>query len=201
MPRPADRRLHPLPRATRALRAGVLLAASLFTANAQAVFFTFDQGPREITMRVGPPNTGVAEVAFNVAGSNLSPAPTEVAASTGAVEVEATWQRPGFSGLLSSSTITVDSSAGLVCQAGSGCGSTVIPFTEVCWTTSDPAPGGGDMVSGCFTGAASQQVGSIGVVVLASQGMRNTLSFRFKNSRVYPAGIYKGRVTFTATLL
>ena len=200
MPRPARHRLHPRLRTLRAVRAGALLAASLFAANAQAVFFTFDQGPREISMRVGPP-TGVAEVGFTVSGSNLSPTPTEVAASTGAVEVEATWQRPGFSGLLSSTTITVDSSAGLVCQAGSGCGSTVIPFTEVCWTTSDPAPGGGDMVSGCFTGAASQQVGSIGVVLLASQGMRNTLSFHFKNSRVYPAGIYKGRVTFTATLL
>ena len=188
-------------RAGHALRAGALLAALLFAADAQAVFFTFDQGPRRISMRVGPPNTGVAEVAFTVSGANLSPTPTEVAASTGAVEIEATWQRPGFSALLSTTEITVDSSAGLVCEVGSGCGSTVIPFTEVCWTTSDPAPGGGDMVSGCFTGGATQSVGSIGVVLFASQGMRNTLNFRFRNARVYPAGIYRGRVTFTATLL
>ncbi|ARU05268.1 hypothetical protein CCO03_11780 [Comamonas serinivorans] len=177
----------------------MLLAAWLYAAQAGAVFYTFPLGSQALTMRVGP-STGVAEVSFTVSGSSLSPSPLEVSAAS-PIEVEVIWQRPFLGGLFSSATVTVDASAGLACQAGSGCGSTVIPFSDICWTTSDPAGSGEDLVSSCFTGSASQQVASFGAVLGTSRGMRNNLTFRYRNTRVYPAGTYRGRVTFTATLL
>ena len=84
--------------------------------------------------------------------------------------------------------------------ACSGCGSTAIPFSDVCWVSTNKVTGGGDIQDGCFTGSATQPLASFGRVLFNSRRMYNTLRFTYANARVYPAGQYRGTVTYTATV-
>ncbi len=189
------------PRVGFALRVmGVLLTASLHAADAGAVFIDFDlNSPLQLRLRVGSPGNTVDTVSFPaISGANISPAPSAVT-STPLVEVELSLQRPILS-TPNDVVLTVNSSAGMACVAGSGCGSTVIPFTEVCWASTNKVAGGDDIQDGCFTGIASQQLARFGRVLFNSRRMNNTLRFTYANARVYPAGQYRGTVTYTATV-
>ena len=191
---------NPAPRVGIALRVlGVLLTASLHAADAGAVFIDFPlNNPLRLTLRVGSP-TGVDVVNFGaISGANISPTPSAVTYAP-LVDVEVSLQRPGFS-TPNDVVLTANSVAGLVCVAGSGCGSTAIPFSDVCWVSTNKVTGGGDIQDGCFTGSATQPLASFGRVLFNSRRMYNTLRFTYANARVYPAGQYRGTVTYTATV-
>ena len=191
---------NPAPRVGLALRVmGVLLTASLHAADAGAVFIDFPlNNPLRLTLRVGSP-TGVDVVNFGaISGANISPTPSAVTYAP-LVDVEVSLQRPGFS-TPNDVVLTANSVAGLVCVAGSGCGSTAIPFSDVCWVSTNKVTGGGDIQDGCFTGSATQPLASFGRVLFNSRRMYNTLRFTYANARVYPAGQYRGTVTYTATV-
>ena len=191
---------NPAPRVGLALRVmGVLLTASLHAADAGAVFIDFPlNNPLRLTLRVGSP-TGVDVVNFGaISGANISPTPSAVTCAP-LVDVEVSLQRPGFS-TPNDVVLTANSVAGLVCVAGSGCGSTAIPFSDVCWVSTNKVTGGGDIQDGCFTGSATQPLASFGRVLFNSRRMYNTLRFTYANARVYPAGQYRGTVTYTATV-
>ena len=191
---------NPAPRVGLALRVmGVLLTASLHAADAGAVFIDFPlNNPLRLTLRVGSP-TGVDVVNFGaISGANISPTPSAVTYAP-LVDVEVSLQRPGFS-TPNDVVLTANSVAGLVCVAGSGCGSTAIPFSDVCWVSTNKVTGGGDIQDGCFTGIATQPLASFGRVLFNSRRMCNTLRFTYANARVYPAGQYRGTVTYTATV-
>ena len=188
------------PRVGFALRVmGVLLTASLHAADAGAVFIDFPlNNPLRLTLRVGSP-TGVDVVNFGaISGANISPTPSAVTYAP-LVDVEVSLQRPGFS-TPNDVVLTANSVAGLVCVAGSGCGSTAIPFSDVCWVSTNKVTGGGDIQDGCFTGSATQPLASFGRVLFNSRRMYNALRFTYANARVYPAGQYRGTVTYTATV-
>ena len=182
-----------------ALRAlGALLTASLHAADAGAVFI--DATPATalgaITMRVGS-TTAVDTVTFaTISGANISPSPTAVGAG-GDVTVEALAEFNWFG--TRTVTVTANSSAGLACTGG-GCGATVIPFSEICWVSTNKLLGGGDIQDGCFTGVAVQPLAAFSTAGNTNRLMRNFLRFSYQNSRVYPAGNYRGTVTYTATL-
>ena len=191
---------NPAPRVGFALRGmGVLPTASLHAADAGAVFIDFPlNNPLRLTLRVGSP-TGVDVVNFGaISGANISPTPSAVTYAP-LVDVEVSLQRPGFS-TPNDVVLTANSVAGLVCVAGSGCGSTAIPFSDVCWVSTNKVTGGGDIQDGCFTGSATQPLASFGRVLFNSRRMYNTLRFTYANARVYPAGQYRGTVTYTATV-
>ena len=189
------------PRVGFALRVmGVLLTASLHAADAGAVFIDFPlNSPLRLTLRVGSTGNTVDTVSFPaISGANISPAPSAVTYAT-LVDVEVSLQRPVFS-TPNDVVLTANSVAGLVCVAGSGCGSTAIPFSDVCWVSTNKVAGGGDIQDGCFTGSATQPLASFGRDLFNSRRMYNTLRFTYANARVYPAGQYRGTVTYTATV-
>ena len=192
---------NPAPRVGLALRVmGVLLTASLHAADAGAVFINFDlNNPLQLRLRVGSIGNTVDTVSFPaISGANISPAPSAVTYAS-LVDVEVSLQRPAIN-FPNNVVLTVNSTAGMACVAGSGCGSTIIPFTDVCWVSTNKVAGGGDIQDGCFTGSATQPLASFGWVLFSSRRMYNTLRFTYANARVYPAGQYRGTVTYTATV-
>ena len=192
---------NPAPRVGLALRVmGVLLTASLHAADAGAVFINFDlNSPLQLRLRVGSTGNTVDTVSFPaISGANISPAPSAVTYAS-LVDVEVSLQRPAIN-FPNNVVLTVNSTAGMACVAGSGCGSTIIPFTDVCWVSTNKVAGGGDIQDGCFTGSATQPLASFGWVLFSSRRMYNTLRFTYANARVYPAGQYRGTVTYTATV-
>jgi len=171
-----------------------------------------------IALRVGSV-AAVDTVTFNVTGNNVGLTPAPVV-GTPTVDVWVTPVRPmSSSDTARPVTLRVDSAAGLPCQAG-GCGSTIIPFTEISWTASNNgAASSGDIQSGRFAGTANQQIASFnanatycsgielfGLCILGSwMYQSNTmnatrLQFTYDNDVVYPAGTYRGIVRFTASM-
>lgn len=189
---------------------GAALAAGLL-ADAHAVFtFTAFGSPRRIIMQVGSANTTVNNVTFNVNNATLFLNQTPVTGTPGngttattpanGTEIRVTTRIPTNTGGVRV-TLTVDSSAGLTCVGGSGCGATVIPFSTVSWTSYnlDTAFPGFDIQNGAFTGSATQQLTNY-VVTGGSVTMSNVLIFQYNNATLYPFGQYTGRVTYTATM-
>lgn len=181
-----------------ALCAGCLLPATL----AQAVFLSTNPvGQLAITMRVGTDLAGAIDtVDFAVTSGPTGLAQMEVVAAA-PVRVEVLAQRNAqWTPRVALTAHT--SGPGLGCSAG-GCGSTAIPFSQICWTSSNLATGalaGQDIQNGCFTGAASQLLAAFGTITGSNRLMRNDLLFRYLNATPYPSGEYTGRVVFTATM-
>lgn len=167
-----------------------------------------------ITLRVGS-LSGVDTVNFNVAGTNVGLTPAAVA-GTPAIDISVTPVRPiSTSNTERPVTLRVNTSAGLTCQSG-GCGTTVIPFSEISWVASNNSNAtSGDIQSGRFDGSASQQLArfnanatfcSLGLIVCLSwtyqsRTMNATrLQFSYDNDVIYPAGNYRGTVVFTASM-
>lgn len=199
------------------LAAVLALLACGITVPANAVMTTVtDTGSSyALSLRVGQV-TGTDTVAFNVAGNNVAIAPAPVAGSQ-SISIWVTPVRPVSTSAASRPvTLRVDSSSGLTCQSG-GCGSTIIPFSKISWTSN--GSGTGDIQNGSFTGSASQQIASfeanatycstvnifgvcfLGTWYYQSNAMNATaLSFTYANDTLYPAGLYKGTVYFTASM-
>ena len=98
--------------------------------------------------------------------------------------------------------MTVDSTAGLVCVGGSGCGTTIVPFDSVSWISNNKQAGpnaGLDIQNGSFNGSANQSL--VNLVLSPSVTLSNVLVFQYNNSTLYPAGQYRGRVIYTASVL
>ncbi|AOW15137.1 hypothetical protein LPB72_21725 [Hydrogenophaga crassostreae] len=167
---------------------------------------------RRLNMRVGIARFGtISNVTFDVTGANVSPSPTAVIGepSEGAAPASA----PANSVRISVSNrwtyfagqrviVTADSSAGLACSSGP-CGSTVIPFSKISWTSSSLATGtyaGQDFGSGSFSGGTSQSLIDFTAPAERSFNIVNDWVFSYSNDTLYPAGVYRGRVTFTATM-
>jgi hypothetical protein len=87
--------------------------------------------------------------------------------------------------------VTMNSAAGL--RNGNG---DTMPFSEISWTTRD-----GDIPGGQFNDSASQLLQQYDLRGRARTGVVDFLTFSYRNTRVYPAGSYTGRVTYTITAL
>ena len=99
--------------------------------------------------------------------------------------------------------LTVDSSAGMSCITPTTCGSVIIPFGKVGWVAheKDGQNDANDIQSGVFGGIGSQSLVNYTCCNPSRTFvMANTLVFTYSNDTLYPAGQYRGRVTFTATL-
>jgi hypothetical protein len=197
--------------------AAAVLALLGGSRDAGAVFIQTALGsPPFLSMRVGSNNTTVNLVGFTVSNANIMPNPTPVTgvptngapttSPAGGVEIEVVTRNQNAVFAQRTMTLTVDSSAGLTCVAGTGCGSTIIPFSSISWTSYNLQTGnnaGQDIQSGAFTGSASQQLATYTTVILFGIGssvtMNNVLVFQYDNATLYPSGRYLGRVTFTAT--
>lgn len=176
---------------------------------AGAVFtFTALGTPRRITMQVGSTNTTINNVTFNVTNAALFLNPTPVTGTPGngtpattpanGTEIRVTTRFPNSG---TSVNLTVDSSAGLTCVGGTGCGTTGIPFNTVSWTSynHDATYPTFDIQDGTFSGSASQPLTGF-TVTGASITMSNVLIYQYSNSTLFPSGKYTGRVTYTATI-
>lgn len=186
-----------------------LCASLFFTQNASAVFtFSAYTPVRQITMRVGSAGATVNNVTFNVTGANISPTPVAVAGVPGGgapvtspvggteVTLTAGLVNPGGQRV----TLTVNSSAGMACVGGTGCGTTNIPFSTVSWTSYNHVTFPTfDIQNGTFTGATNQSLTNY-TVNGGSVTMSNVLIFQYNNATIYPSGQYTGRVIYTASI-
>lgn len=175
-------------------------------------------GVRTVTMRVGTPTAGVIDVVqFNPAntptGNSLAYAASvngngvPILASSGGVTIEITLRQPVSLGTRNFST-TVTSPASLTCVSG-GCGTTTIPFSTISWTSTTVVGAPNylfDIQNGTFAPGTTQTLstyapGTTGITGGSSAVWNNTMTFSYTSSIPYPAGNYKGRVTYTATFL
>lgn len=175
--------------------------------------FTFSSflSARTLTLQVGSPNSTIDRVTIDVSGSSIAPTATSVNGTSngptttpaGGVEIRAYM---GYTNNTNTSVtnafrLTVNSSVGLSCVTGSGCGTTTIPFSAIGWTSynHDPTYSTVDIQDNKFTGATAQSLTNI-VASGGSLTMTNILVFKYNTTTIYPAGQYTGRVTYTATL-
>ncbi|MGJ7604523.1 hypothetical protein ACSFA7_09270 [Variovorax sp. LT1R20] len=196
------------------LGAAVLAAGTAMPAGAVITTVSDSGGVYAISLRVGS-LSGVDTVAFNVTGTNVGQAPTAVTGSQ-TIDVSVTPIRPTTtSGTARPVTLKVDSVAGLSCQSG-GCGSTIIPFSQISWVASNNGnAASGDIQNGRFNDTNNQQIASFNAnatfcsfwlifclgYTYQSNAMNATrLQFSYDNDVVYPAGNYKGTVRFTASM-
>lgn len=192
--------------------------AAAFATQAGAVLVIANMnGVRSVTMRVGSANATINTVTFDVLNANVSPTPapvtgvpgnaTPATAPANGTEVQVNAQVPNNE--VRTLRLSVNSAPGLSCIAGTGCGTTIIPFTTVSWTSYNKEVGalaGQDIQDGVFTGGANQALAT-GVVDTTGPGsgsritMTNVLIFRYDNATIYPSGRYTGRVVYTVTNL
>lgn len=190
-------------------RVAIALLGCACTFPAGAVFtYTGSNGPYGITLQVGSA-AAIDEVVFDIRGTNAGLNPAAVTATAQPITVRISPSRPAI--LFTETrpvTLTVDSSVGLACITAATCGGTVIPFSTISWTSSNAtSPDQGDIQDGTFSSTASQTLANFNaarwVLLLFNDTrlMSNTLTFRYANSTVYPAGSYRGTVRFTATMV
>jgi hypothetical protein len=143
-------------------------------------------------------------VHFDVVGASTSPTPLPVlgvhdGSPSGGVRVRMLGQWNSGTQVLK---LTVNSAAGLACRGGSGCGSTVIPFSTIGWAAHEKSSYATvDIQNGRFSGSATQTLAHFYCCGIGTVEMANTLVFTYDNATLYPAGRYEGRVVFTASML
>ncbi|SFQ56926.1 hypothetical protein SAMN05216567_12034 [Variovorax sp. OK605] len=193
------------------LRAAVALALLAGVAPRADAVFTYaptSSAAYGITLQVGAA-TGIDEVVFNATGANAGLATGTSIPGSQSIIIRVSPARPAR--LLVENrpvTLTATVPAGLSCTTTS-CSATVIPFSEISWvSTNATSPAEGDIQSGAFVAGSTQTLASFDgatATILLVNGdtrfMSNTLTFRYANTTVYPAGSYSGTVRFTATML
>lgn len=193
---------------------GLLLSACLVE-QAFAVFAYTDMvtTPRRLTLQVGSSQFGtINSVTFNVTGDKMvsnqptiegSPSNTvwtQPASPANGILFVVTSQIPfTLSNTQQAVKFNATSPVGLTCISGSGCGSTVIPFSKISWISNNRDSSGLDIKDGAFTGGTTP---NLFWTWTTNAGLRieNTLTFTYANDTLYPAGQYTGRVTYTASL-
>lgn len=167
--------------------------------------------PRQIILRVGSDNGTINRVDFDVSGTNLvqNPQPVQGVPTNGApatspaggVEIVLETRNRNVNGQGTSITLTADSSSGLTCQSAASCGSTVIPFSTISWISYNQATNypGLDIQNGTFDNSTSQFLINVRATN-TSVRFSNVLVFTYNNATIYPAGVYQGRVTYTASM-
>lgn len=187
--------------------ASIVALISLCLPGVAFAVFTWTYLPvtqRQITMQIGTAVGGTIDnVVFNVPGASVPLATPVTSANT--VQVIITISKPVTANPATPQTLTVNSSAGLVCQSG-GCGSTIIPMNTISWVSTVLETGtyaGWDVRSGSFTGSATQTLMSqlVNPLFQGPMTITNTLTFTYSNATIYPSGVYSGRVVFTASSL
>jgi hypothetical protein len=109
------------------------------------------------------------------------------------VQVEVAYKKQGARPVII--VVTTNASNAMTCTTPATCGAASIPMTQVSWTGSM-----GQWPNGTFSGAINQPLllfiagGGGGAVTVRE----DVLTYRYANSTAYPAGIYQGRVTYTA---
>lgn len=179
-----------------------------------AVITFFNAGSRSsVTMTVGSPQKNqVNSVDFTVANSNLRATPTAITgvpssdtpAATVANGVTVTaeavvpfWEANTWDQL----DLHVDSSVALSCVAGSGCGSTLIPFSEISWRSYNKGTqyAAYEIQDGRFDDSSNQELFSF-YFRGGSLRLSNDLVFSYDNDTLYPAGHYRGQVVYTVSM-
>ncbi len=134
-----------------------------------------------IRIRVGAAGGTVSLVSFTVPAANVGDGTEVVDPSTILVRVVFR-ASPANS---QTATLTADSSTPL----NNGSGDT-IAFTEIRWEASDP-----DIPSGQFTGGVQTLMS-----FMNNRRIFNNHTFYYRNTQVYAAGTYNGRVTYTLSV-
>lgn len=167
--------------------------------------------PRSLTLQIGSNNSTVNKVTFDVFNDQVAPNASPI---TGVPDTVGTIT-PTIANSVDIRIATVirsadaagvglylkaDSSVGLTCVAGSGCGSTVIPFNTISWTAyaHDATYPTLDIQNGTFNGGSQTLIN----VIFSGQSisMAQSLVFAYANATVYPAGQYTGQVVYTVTM-
>ena len=168
-------------------------------------------GTRTILLQVGAAGGTVNTVRFNVSGASTSPSPmpaTGVPDATTPTTTPSGGVRVRMRATINNSSartlsLVVNSQAGMTCITPATCGTVSIPFSKVSWVSheKDGTNDAVDIQSGSFNGTTTQTLVSYFCCnPFRSFEMANTLVFTYANDTLYPAGQYRGRVTFTAYL-
>ncbi|MFM9924241.1 hypothetical protein VLK31_14705 [Variovorax sp. H27-G14] len=194
-----------------ALRAALAVALLAGMAPRAGAVFTYapTDAPYGITLQVGSA-TAIDEVVFNATGTNAGLATGTALAGSQSITIRVSPARPAR--LLAETrpvTLTATVPAGLTCTTAASCGSNIIPFSTISWvSTNATSPNEGDIQNGSFAPSTTQSLASFNAatatVLLVNSDTRfmaNTLTFKYANTTVYPAGSYSGTVRFTATML
>ena len=151
----------------------------------------------EITLRVGTNAANSIDIVDfgTIAGDKVGDSATQPTAS--AVRLDLRARSTAFT--YRTVTLTADSSAGMACISGVCSGSgTIIPFSQVSWTSNKTAPflGNFDVQDGSFNGSSAQTLASF----TSGSRIQHDLVFKYNNTTLYPAGSYRGTVRFTASM-
>jgi hypothetical protein len=168
----------------------VIIAAGIFSlllssAVLAEVNFIWFGAPAEVRIRVGA-ETGITTVVHDVPASMTGDG-TPISGTPAGVLIEVSARRATFGEWLNTRYIvTADSSTPL------SNGSSTIPFTDISWTSQDE-----DIPSGRFDGSSAQVI--LGATRAFYQ-VRDWHTFSYDNTRVLPAGVYTGTVTYTVSI-
>jgi hypothetical protein len=195
----------------------LLLSMGGYSVSAHAVLTWGSLGtPQSISLQIGSTSTGnVNSVNFDVSNALLAPnnasvqgtpsSDTPSTSPTGGVPIifSATFTSRAATNYVNVK-VTATTPVGLTCVAGSGCGSTVVPFNTISWVAygngTDSNSQVADVKSGTFVNNGTQNLSYAGYKG-SSPTVSNNLIFNYNASTIYPAGRYTGRVTYTATIL
>ncbi len=160
------------------------IALPLTQAHAEIVFIGWG-APAELRLQVGSPS-GVSTVVHDVPAAHIGDA-TPVTGAPNSILIDAYARMPNIiQAIFTQFIISVDSSIPL------SNGGYTIPFTDISWTAQH-----GDIPSGVFQGIPGQVVAG---PTRAFYRLRDWHTFSYNNTRVLPAGIYSGRVTYTVSI-
>jgi len=179
----------------------VTFTALCLVSEAGAVFTAFATDlvlpGHAITLRVGTNTPGAVDtVNFGtIAGDKVGDGATQPTAAAVRLDLRARSTIATYRTV----TLTADSSAGMACISGTCLGpGTVIPFSQVSWTSNATAPflGNFDVQNSSFNGSSAQTLASF----TSGSRIQHDLIFKYNNTTVYPAGSYSGKVRFTASM-
>ena len=183
--------------------------AALISCAADAVYtnigdLSYLQAQHSVRLRVGPVGAGIQTVTFAVPGPKVGSGESVSQSAASVLDpqyvvVEVQARTPNFGDR--KVTLTATTPAGL-CHAD-GCSVGVIPMSEISWSALSVATGAADgnisaggIADGSFRDASTMVLATFP----SGQRLLDQLFFSYANTTLYPAGIYAGRVVFTASM-
>ncbi len=170
-----------------------ILLGLLVVMTAEAATIVVGNAPTRVRLRVGATGGAIDVVTFSVpAGSvgNGTPVAGTVTASGVCAANNVLIDAEARATPADSRTATLSADSSMPLSSGAD----TIPFTEIEWTASGYAPI--TIPSGAFSGAAGQVLTSF----QNSRRARQCHAFSFRNTQIFGAGTYIGRVTYTLTM-